>query len=210
MPNVKFISKDGTEIRMIALNGPLFETEPKEHILAEYIRGYLKNQRQGTASTLNRTRMKGGGKKPFRQKGTGRARAGSNTSPLWTGGAIVFGPTPKDHYTRLPKALKRNALESALSLLVKEGKLQVVELPEMPEPKTKHVSGFLKKLGLIEKKTILIYDGKNDNLTTASRNIRNFDVRRAEQINPYDLLLNERVLVTEQGLDKIKEKFGNG
>jgi large subunit ribosomal protein L4 len=103
MPEVKYISKDGTEARTVTLSGPLFETEPKQHILQEYVRGYLTNQRQGNSSTLNRMRMKGGGKKPFKQKGTGRARAGSNTSPLWSGGAIAFGPTPKDHYNRLPK-----------------------------------------------------------------------------------------------------------
>jgi large subunit ribosomal protein L4 len=209
MPDVKFISKDGAETRTVALSGPLFESEPKEHVLQEYVRGYLNNQRQGTSSTLNRSRMKGGGKKPFRQKGTGRARAGSNTSPLWTGGAIVFGPTPKDYYSRLPKNLKRQALYSALSLRAKEGNLQVVELPDIPEPKTKHVAGYLRKLGLYDKRTILLYDGKNDNLITAARNINNFEVKRASQVNPYDLLYYEKVLVTEQGLDKIKETFGN-
>ncbi|OGC89910.1 MAG: 50S ribosomal protein L4 [candidate division Zixibacteria bacterium RBG_16_53_22] len=210
MPDVKFISKDGTEARTVTLSGPLFETEPKGHVIQEYVKGFLRNQRQGTASTLNRARMKGGGKKPFRQKGTGRARAGSNTSPLWTGGAVVFGPTPKDHYSRLPKALKRNALLSALSMCVKEGNFQVVELPDLPEAKTKHVTAFLKKLGLYDKRTILLYDGKNDNLTIASRNIRNFEVKRAELVNPYDIMRHERVLATEQGLEKIKETFGNG
>jgi large subunit ribosomal protein L4 len=210
MPDVKFISKDGTEARTLTLSGPLFETEPKEHIIQEYVKGYLKNQRQGTASTLNRARMKGGGKKPFRQKGTGRARAGSNTSPLWTGGAIAFGPTPKYHYSRLPKALKRNALLSTLSMCIKEGHFRVVELPDIPEPKTKHVSDFLKKLGLYGKKTILLYDGRNDNLTIAARNIRNFEVKRAELLNAYDFMWHENVLVTEQGLEKIKETFGNG
>jgi len=210
MPDIKFISKDGAEIKTISLSGPLFESEPKEHILQEYVKGYLNNQRQGTSSTLNRMRMKGGGKKPFRQKGTGRARAGSNTSPLWTGGAIVFGPTPKDHYSRLPKALKRNALLSALSMRVKEGNFQVIELPDMPEAKTKYVSAYLKKLGIYDKKAILLYDGKNDTLTAASRNLKNFEVKRAEHVNPYDLLQHELVLVTEQGLDRIKETFGNG
>jgi large subunit ribosomal protein L4 len=210
MPEVKYISKDGTEAKTITLTGPLFETEPKEYILQEYIKGYQKNQRQGNSSTLNRMRMKGGGKKPFRQKGTGRARAGSNTSPLWTGGAVVFGPTPKDHYTRLPRGLKRNALLSAFSLRVKEGNLRVVELPELTEPKTRIVAGFLKSLGLTNKKTILLHEGTSEHLTTASRNIPNFSVKRAMQVNPYDLLFHENILVTEQGLEKIKEIFKNG
>jgi large subunit ribosomal protein L4 len=210
MPEVKYISKDGTEAKTVTLTGPLFETEPKEHILHEYVRGYLKNQRQGNSSTLNRMRMKGGGKKPFRQKGTGRARAGSNTSPVWSGGAIVFGPTPKDHYTRLPKGLKRNALLSAFSLRVKEGNLRVVELPELAQAKTKIVAGFLKSMNLGGKKTILLHEGTSDNLLIASRNIPNFEVKRAEQVNPYDLLVHQNILVTEQGLEKIKEIFKNG
>jgi large subunit ribosomal protein L4 len=210
MPEIKYFSKDGAETRTVALSGPLFESEPKEHILQEYVKGFLKNQRQGNSSTLNRSRMKGGGKKPFRQKGTGRARAGSNTSPVWTGGAIVFGPTPKDHYTRIPKALKRNAMMSAFSLRVKEGNLRVVELPDLSEPKTKQIAGFLKALGAYDKKTVLFHEGTNPNLLMASRNIRNFSVKRAEQVNPYDLLFNEQILITEQGLDKIKELFKNG
>jgi large subunit ribosomal protein L4 len=210
MPEVKYIAKDGTEARTVTLSGPLFETEPKEHILQEYIRGYMTNQRQGNSSTLNRMRMKGGGKKPFRQKGTGRARAGSNTSPLWSGGAIAFGPTPKDHYNRLPKGLKRNALLSAFSLRVKEGNLRVVELPEFTEPKTKILAAFLKSMGLQNKKTILLHESTNEHLVISSRNIPNFSIKRAEQVNPYDLLFHENILVTEPGLEKIKEIFKNG
>jgi large subunit ribosomal protein L4 len=210
MPEVKYISKDGTEAKTVNLSGPLFESEPKEHILQEYVKGYLNNQRQGNSSTLNRMRMKGGGKKPFRQKGTGRARAGSNTSPLWTGGAVVFGPTPKEHYSRMPKGLKKIAMISAFSLRAKEGGLRIVELPEIAEAKTRLVAAFLKSMGLENKKAILLHEGVNQNLVVASRNIRNFSVKRAEQVNPYDLLLNEYILVTEQGLEKIKETFKNG
>ena len=209
MPEVKYFSKDGNQSKTVSLNGPLFDSEPKEHLLHEYIRGYLNNQRQGTSSTLNRMRMKGGGKKPFRQKGTGRARAGSNTSPLWHGGAIAFGPTPKDHYARLPKALKRNALISAFSLRAKDGNLRVVELPELAEAKTKILAAFLKTLGIYDKRTILLYDGDIPNLLVASRNIRNFEIKNAALVNPYDLLQHENILVTETGLAKIKETFGN-
>jgi large subunit ribosomal protein L4 len=210
MPDVKYISKNGTETKTISLTGPLFESEPKEHILQEYVRGFLSNQRQGNSSTLNRARMKGGGRKPFRQKGTGRARAGSNTSPLWTGGAIAWGPTPKDHYSRMPRRLRRYAMLFAFSLRAREGALKVVELPEIAAPKTKLVAGFLRTLGLYDKKTLLLYDGKNTNLTTAARNIRNFTVVTADEVNPFDLLWHEHVLVTEPGLDRMKEKFGNG
>jgi large subunit ribosomal protein L4 len=209
MPEVKYRSKDGAEVKTIALEGLLFNSEPKEHVLHEYVIGFLRNQRQGNSSVLNRSRMKGGGKKPFKQKGTGRARAGSNTSPLWSGGAVAWGPTPKDHYAKLPKALKRSAINSAFSLRAKEGNLQVVELPEFAEAKTKLIANFLKVLGVYNKKTLLLYEGKNDNLTVASRNIKNFSVVRASQVNPYDLLWHEQVLITEDGLERVKEMFKN-
>ncbi len=210
MPEVKFLTKDGSESKAINLGGPLFESEPNEHILHEYVRGFLQNQRKGTASTLNRARMSGGGRKPFRQKGTGRARAGSNVSPLWTGGAVVWGPVPKDYYRKIPRRLKRNALRSAFSLKAREGSIRVVELPEISEPKTKIVADYLKMLGLYHQKTILLYEGKNDNLNLASRNVKYFNTKRAELVNPFDLLWHQNILITEQGLVRIKEIFSSG
>ncbi len=209
MPEARMVSKDGSERGTIALDGPLFESEPKGHILHEYVRGFMRNQRQGTSSTLNRARMKGGGRKPFRQKGTGRARAGSNTSPVWTGGAIAWGPVPKDHYRSIPRSLKRRALRAAFSLRANEGNIRIVELPEIPESKTKIVAEYLKQIGVYHKKTILLFEGRDDNLVLASRNIKYFNVKRAELVNPLDLLRHENVLITEQGLNRIKETFGN-
>jgi large subunit ribosomal protein L4 len=210
MPEVRFLAKDGSESKTISLGGPLFESEPNEHILHEYVKGFLQNQRQGTASTLNRARMRGGGRKPFRQKGTGRARAGSNVSPLWAGGAVVWGPVPKDYYRKIPRSLKRSALRSAFSLKAREGNLRIVELPEFSEPRTKIVADYLKVLGLYHQKTILLYEGKNINLNLASRNIKYFNTKRAELVNPFDLLWHRNVLITEQGLARIKEILGNG
>jgi len=209
MPEIKKMAKDGSESGTINLAGPLFESEPKEHVLHEYVRGYMRNQRQGTSSTLNRSRTKGGGKKPFRQKGTGRARQGSNTSPVMTGGAIAWGPVPRDHYKSMPKGLKKAAICSALSLRAGEGNIRLVEIPDFPEPKTKVVSDYLKKLGLYHQKTILLFEGKNDDLVRASRNIKYFNIKRAELVNPFDLLWHQNILITEQGLNRIKEKFGN-
>jgi len=209
MPEVKYLTKDGTESKKVKLTGELFESEPKEHIIQSYVVGYLRNQRQGTGSSLNRARMKGGGAKPYRQKGTGRARAGTNISPIWTGGAIAFGPTPRDFYRKMPATLKRNALKSALSKRVKDGGLIIVEAPDVTEAKTKVIADYLKNLGVYHQKTILIYDGKNDNLLLASRNIKYFNVKRAELINAYDLVWHEKILITDAGLSIIKEKFGN-
>ncbi len=210
MPEVEFLKKDGSKSKAINLKGPFFETEPSEHILHEYVKGFLQNQRQGSSSTLNRARMQGGGRKPFRQKGTGRARAGSNISPLWTGGAVVWGPVPKDYYRKIPRNLKRSALRSAFSLKAREGSLRVVELPEIPEPRTKILADYLKKLGFYHQKTILLYEGKNENLSLASRNIKYFNTKRAELVNPFDLLWHQNILITEQGLARIKEIFDNG
>ena len=208
MREIKYITKDGTEAKMVQVDGALFESEPKEHILHAYIKAYANNQRQGNASTLNRARMRGGGRKPFRQKGTGRARAGSNTSPLWTGGAVIWGPTPKDHYRRIPKKLKKSALQSALSLRAKEDGVKIVELPDVDTCKTRFVADYLKKIGLYHKRTILLYEGRNENLETASRNIKYFTAKRAQLVNAYDLLLHENVLVTDEGLSQIREIFG--
>ncbi len=210
MPKVEFLKKDGSKSKAIDLKGRFFETEPNEHILHEYVKGFRQNQRQGSSSTLNRARMQGGGRKPFRQKGTGRARAGTNISPLWTGGAVVWGPVPKDHYRKIPKNLKRSALRSAFSLKVREGSLRVVELPDIPEPKTKILADYLKKLGFYHQKTILLYEGKNDNLSQASRNIKYFNTKRAELVNPFELLWHQNILITEKGLARIKEKFNSG
>lgn len=209
MPEARVMTKDGSERGSIELKGPLFESEPREHVLHEYMKGFMRNQRQGTSSTLNRSRMKGGGRKPFRQKGTGRARAGSNTSPVWTGGAIAWGPVPKDHYRPIPRSLKRRALQAAFSLRAGEGNIKIVELPEISKSKTKVVADFLKRIGVYHQKTILLFEGKNDNLVTASRNIRYFNTMRADLVNPADLLWHQNILITETGLNRIKEIFNN-
>ncbi len=210
MPEAKFLTKDGTETRTVDLNGSLFETEPNSHILHEYVKGFLRNQRQGTSCTLNRARKIGGGRKPYRQKGTGRARAGTRNSPIWTGGAVAFGPTPRDHYRKMPKRFKRQALISAFSLKAKEGQIRIVEKPDVNEPKTKIVADYLKNMGVYHQKTILLYDGKDDKLCIASKNIKYFNAKFAELVNPHDLLWHQNILITEGGLARIKEIFGNG
>jgi len=210
MPEAKFLTREGTKSRAISLEGALFESEPDTGILHNYVTGFLRNQRQGTSSTLNRARMKGGGRKPYRQKGTGRARAGTNSSPLWTGGAVAFGPTPRDYYRKIPKRLKRKALISALSLKAREGEINIVEKPDVNEPKTRIVADYLKKLGFYHQKTILLYEGRDDNLSIASKNIKYFNAKPAELVNPHDLLWHKNILITEEGLARIKEIFGNG
>lgn len=209
MPEVKKIGKDGSETGIVNLEGPLFETEPREHVLHEYVKGFMRNQRQGTSSTLNRKRMRGGGRKPFRQKGTGRARAGSNTSPVWTGGAIAWGPTPRNFHRPIPRGLKKIALRSAFSLRAKEGNIRIIEMPDVPEPKTRFMAEYLKNMGLYHQKTILLFEGKNENLALASRNVKYLNVKKADLVNPFDLLWHQNILITVQGLSRIKELFGD-
>jgi large subunit ribosomal protein L4 len=129
---------------------------------------------------------------------------------LWTGGAVTFGPISKDHYRRRPRRLKRKAMVSALSLKAKSGEINIVEKPDINEPKTRIVADYLKKLGFYHQKTILLYEGKDDNLSIASKNIKYFNVKRAELVNPYDLLWHRNVLITEDGLARIKEIFSDG
>jgi large subunit ribosomal protein L4 len=209
MPEISVLNKDGSQSGTIVVEGPLFETEPREHVLHEYAKGFMRNQRQGTSSTLNRARMEGGGRKPFRQKGTGRARAGSNISPIWTGGAVAWGPTPRKYHRVIPRGLKKRALRSAFSLRASEGNIKVVELPDLDEPKTKVMADYLRELGFYHRKTILLYEGRNMALTLASKNIKYFNAKRAALVNPYDLLWHQNILITEEGLNRIKELFGN-
>jgi len=151
--------------------------------------------------------VSGGGRKPWRQKGTGRARSGSNTSPLWPGGGRAFGPEPRDHRTDLPKQQRRAALTSALSLRAGENAVRVIEPFRMTEPKTREVAGLLTKLGLQDKKTLLILEKPDDAVVKSCRNVRNLRTTLAHQVNAYDLMHCEALLVTPGGLERMKETF---
>lgn len=190
------------------LEGPLFNSEVKPHLLHEYVVGYQRNLRQGTAATKTRTMVKGGGRKPYRQKGTGRARAGSNNSPLWTGGGIIWGPHPRIYYRPMPKQFKRAAIRSAFSNKAAQGNIRVVELPEITEPKTKAVADWLKSHEIYHKRVLLLVEAKNEHLEKSCQNIKWMAVKRSLLVNPFDLVWAEYVLVTPDALQKIEEVFG--
>jgi large subunit ribosomal protein L4 len=155
----------------------------------------------------NRSLVSGGGKKPFKQKGTGRARQGSNTSPLMPGGGRAFGPRPRDHRTELPKKQRRAALVSALSLKATENAVAVLEGLQADAPKTAKVAGVLKKMGVYGKRTLLVVDQQNEAVWKSVRNIDRLNTTLAHQLNAYDLLNAEALVLTADGLARVKEVF---
>jgi large subunit ribosomal protein L4 len=209
MAEAKVYDSQGNMKESRPLEGSLFNSEVKSHLLHSFVAGYLNNQRHGTASVKTRTGVSGGGKKPWRQKGTGRARSGSNTSPVWVGGGIAWGPSPKDWYRPIPKKLKRAALKSAFSDKAATNCIRIVELPEIEKPQTKMIAELLKKQDIYQKRVLILSEGFNDSLNKSCRNIRWLAHKRSLLVNPYDILWAEYVLLTPDALKKIEEVFQN-
>ncbi len=205
--NAKLYGLDGTEKGTTALPDELFAQPVHEHLMWLSIKRHLGNQRQGTAMVKNRSLVSGGGKKPFKQKGTGRARQGSNTSPLMPGGGRAFGPRPRDYRTDLPKKQRRAALVSALSLKATENAVAVLEGLQADAPKTSKVAGVLRKMGVYGKRTLLVVDQQNDAVWKSVRNIDRLNTTLAHQLNAYDLLNAEALVLTADGLARVKEVF---
>ena len=178
-----------------------------EHLLWLSVKRHLGNQRQGTAKVKSKGEVSGGGRKPFKQKGTGRARQGSNTSPLMPGGGRAFGPKPRDYRTTLPKKQRRAALASALSQRAIDQAVMVIELPSFDAPKTREMAAVLKALGLADKKTLLVIDVVDANLLKSCRNLPRLRTTMTHQLNPYELLDCDAVLVTSGSLARMKEIF---
>lgn len=205
--SVKVFGVDGSEKGTAALPDELFAQPVQEHLLWLSVKRYLGNQRQGTAKVKTRGEVSGGGRKPFRQKGTGRARQGSNTSPLMPGGGRAFGPKPRDYRTEMPRQQRRLALTSALSLRASENAVSVVEPLAFAAPKTAEMAAILKRLGLGGKRTLLVLANSDERVIKSCRNIRNLSTTLAHQLNPYELMDCEALLITTDGLEKVKEVF---
>ena len=205
--NAKIYGLDGKEKGTATLPDELFAQQVHEHLLWLSVKRHLGNQRQGTAKVKTRGEVSGGGRKPWRQKGTGRARSGSNTSPLWPGGGRAFGPKPRDYRTDMPKAQRRRALSSALSLKAGENAVSVIESLSFDAPKTREMAALLGRIGLGDKRTLLVLDRADENVVKSCRNLRNLRTTMAHQVNAYDLLDCDAVLVTRAGLDRMKEVF---
>ena len=183
----------------------VFNIEPNGHAIYQAVRCYSINNRQGNVATKNRSRVRGGGRKPWRQKGRGVARAGTNRSPLWVGGGRIFGPMPRDFKMRLPQKVKQLARKSALTYKARQNEITIIEDFTLEKPKTKEIYGILKNVNLNSKKVLLITSQLDRVIVQAGRNIPNFFIRTAEELSTYDIL-NCKVILLQQGtINKIKE-----
>jgi large subunit ribosomal protein L4 len=206
MPKVALYNINGEQIDELELNDAVFGIEPNESVVHEAVVMQLASLRRGTHSTKTRAEVRGGGRKPWRQKGTGRARAGTIRSPLWRKGGIVFGPKPRDYAYRLPRKKARLAIRSVLSAKVKAEEMIVLDQLEFPEPKTKQMLEVLGKFE-IKQKTLVVTADQNDNVQKSSRNISGVKFLTAEGINVYDLVNYDRLLITKDAVAKIEEVF---
>jgi large subunit ribosomal protein L4 len=206
MPSVAMVDQNNKKVKDVELPG-VFSMEVRPHLVHAAVLNQLANRRAGTASTKNKALVSGGGKKPWKQKGTGRARAGSSRSPLWRHGGTVFGPMPRDYSYAIPKKAKRAALVDALASKVAENKLILIDNLDLTEPKTKLMSALLDNLGVQENALVLI-KVENKNLTLAARNIPTVKVLRLENINVYDLLKYRYLITTQDALNSVQEVYG--
>ena len=207
MPNVKVFDMAGKQTGEIALSEKLFGAEVNAPVLHSVIRAYLLNQRQGTQSTLTRGEVSGGGKKPWKQKGTGRARQGSTRSPQWTHGGIALGPKPRCYRVSINKKVKRIALASALSAKVAADELIVVEGLVASEYKTSVMANMLKALEA-DKKTLVVLPDAEDKLVKSLRNIPYAKTVQANSLNAYQILDNKKMIVAKDAIAKIEEVYG--
>ena len=206
MPNVKVFDMAGKEVGEIALSDVIFGAEIKGAVLHAAVRTYLMNQRQGTQSTLTRSEVSGGGRKPWRQKGTGRARQGSTRSPQWTHGGIALGPKPRDYRIAMNKKTKRAALYSALSAKVAEGNLIVVDDIKCAEYKTKTIVNMLNALGA-DKKALIVLPEVDNLVIKSSANIPGVVTSLYSNINVYDILNADKFIVSKAAVEKLEEVF---
>jgi large subunit ribosomal protein L4 len=205
MPKIVVYDIAGSKTGEMELNDNVFGVEVNEALLHQAVVMQLANQRLGTAATKTRGLVRGGGKKPWRQKGTGRARAGSTRSPIWVGGGTVFGPQPRSYAFSMPRKARRSALKSALSAKVQAGELLVMEDINFSEAKTKSVVKMLNDLKVNESKALIITADTNENVEKSSRNIPGVKSITSQGLNVYDLLYHDKVLITKDAVSKVEE-----
>lgn len=205
MPKVAVYNFNGEQIGDIDLNEQVFGVEINEPVMHEVLVAQLAAKRSGTAKTKTRGEVAGGGRKPWRQKGTGRARHGSIRSPLWVGGGTIFGPRPRSYRKRIPKKVKKLAVKSALSARVNEERLMVVDELPFSEPKTKRMMEFLNNLGLEGAKVLIVLPDKNEQIYKSARNIPNVKTMVAGAANIYDLLNHEYIIILQDAIEKLEE-----
>ena len=199
---------DGREAGTVDLPASLFASEVNEAVVHQAVVAYLANQRQGTAQTKERSDVRGGGAKPYRQKGTGRARAGTIRSPIWRGGGTVFGPHPRKYTQSLPRKMRRLALCSSLTTRAANGDVLVVKELKFDEPKTKQFAGILKNMN-VEGKTLVVLEGANVATIKSARNIPGVRVTLADMVTTYDVVWADKIVVTSDAVKKMEEVFAS-
>ena len=204
MAKVKLFKQDGSQAGEVTLNDAVFAIEPNEHAVYDVILQQRASLRQGTHSVKNRSAVRGGGRKPWRQKGTGRARQGSLRSPQWVGGGQAFGPTPRSYAYKLPRKVRRLALRSALSDKVANENLVVVEELAFDTPKTKEFQNVLTNLD-VDTKVLVVIDKDNENAVRSARNLANVTIVDENNVNVFDLVNNEKVVMTQSALSNVEE-----
>src|SRR5208283_726801 len=203
MATVEVRNMDGATVKQLELADEIFAVKPNQSLLWEAVKQYRASQRRGTHKTKSRGEVRGGGKKPWRQKGTGRARAGSIRSSLWRHGSIAHGPQPRDYSYDLPKGMFRGALRAALATKFQEHKLTVVDQFNLDAAKTKGFTGALQKLGL-EKGVLVVDDAANHNLELSSRNVKGCELVRRHLLHPYHVLSHNQLLISEGALARLQ------
>ncbi|ARC83678.1 50S ribosomal protein L4 [Clostridium argentinense CDC 2741] len=205
MPTLKVFNKEGKEVGDIQLNENIFDVEISRDAMHQVVLAQLANKRQGTQSAKTRAEVRGGGIKPWRQKGTGRARQGSIRAPQWIHGGIVFAPKPRDYRVSIPKSMRRTAMKSALTSKVVDNEMIVLESLNFEAPKTKEM---IKVLNAFEaKKTLIVVAESNENVYKSARNIPGVAVLPVNNLNVYDILKYEKFVVTKEAVSKIEEVY---
>ena len=205
MANVSVYNIEGKEVGSIELNDAVFGVEVNEHLVHMAVVNQLANNRPGTQSAKTRSEVSGGGRKPWRQKGTGHARQGSTRSPQWTGGGVVFAPKPRDYSFKMNKKEKRIALLSALSSKVADNKIVVLDAFNLDEVKTKKFAEVMSNLKV--DKALVVIEGENKNVVLSGRNIPTVKVSATNEINTYDVLKYETLVVTKAAVEKLEEVY---
>jgi len=208
IPVVDVYSLSGKKVDKFKLDPKVFSGEVNKPLLHQAIVMYSANKRQGTASTKTRKDVRGGGRKPWRQKGTGRARVGSIRSPLWRGGGVIFGPHPRDFSYSLPKKMKRLAVISSLSAKTKDNQITVLEKdPELKKPRTKDMAKVLMALKTYRKKVLFLCSERDPNLMRSCRNIENLSLKACDDFNAYDVISNSKVLFSRETHERLVKRL---
>ena len=206
MPKVAVLDMAGKEVGSIDLSEAVFRIEPNKSVMLHMVKNYLANQRQGTQSALTRAEVSGGGKKPWRQKGTGHARQGSTRAPQWTHGGIVFAPKPRDYSYTVNKKVRRLAMKSAFSAKVAGNEMVVIDAITMDEYKTKTIAAMLKAVGA-EKKALIVLPEVNEKVIASAANIPGVKTAQVNTLNVYDILNADMFIVAKDAVAKIEEVY---